>query len=289
MNKFDDAIKKKILEEVDNFNNIAIYNNELNEKSLNRMMLWLNKCDCAFITAFRYKLIDIANPDKTYYGPNDNWTDKKIFTHEENREKNKLLKAELLNLKYGVTTVKRVYPEGMNNESSEESFFVVNRFNDPNFLNNLLSLAEYFNQDSIYYKPKDKTYGYLIGTNGATYPGYHKKGDESKLKPGSASNFMSRIGNKAFSFIPNNALKVNNRKEGIENIDAPQRYWTDYEGTSFKDRKRSRVQEAADFWKSICVRRMEVLEEMEPRGRWAMGDYINMNLRNARNKPKLLK
>lgn len=289
MNKFDGAIKKKILEEVDNFNNIAIYNNELNEKSLNRMMLWLNKCDCAFITAFRYKLIDIANPDKTYYGPNDNWEDKKIFTHEENREKNKLLKAELLNLKYGVTTVKRVYPEGMNNESSEESFFVVNRFNDPNFLNNLLSLAEYFNQDSIYYKPKDKTYGYLIGTNGATYPGYHKKGDESKLKPGSASNFMSRIGNKAFSFIPNNALKVNNRKEGIENTDAPQRYWTDYEGTSFKDRKESRVQEATDFWKSICVRRMEVLEEMEPRGRWAMGDYINMNLRNARNKPKLLK
>lgn len=289
MNKFDDAIKKKILEEVDNFNNIAIYNNELNEKSLNRMMLWLNKCDCAFITAFRYKLIDIANPDKTYYGPNDNWTDKKIFTHEENREKNKLLKAELLNLKYGVTTVKRVYLEGMNNESSEESFFVVNRFNDPNFLNNLLSLAEYFNQDSIYYKPKDKTYGYLIGTNGATYPGYHKKGDESKLKPGSASNFMSRIGNKAFSFIPNNAIKVNNIKEGIENTDAPQRYWTDYEGTSFKDRKRSRVQEAADFWKSICVRRMEVLEEMEPRERLAMGDYINMNLRNARNKPKLLK
>ena len=289
MNKFDDAIKKKLLEEVDNFNNIAIYNNELNEKSLNRMMLWLNKCDCAFITAFRYKLIDIANPDKTYYGPNDNWADKKIFTHEENREKNKLLKAELLNLKYGVTTVKRVYPEGMNNESSEESFFVVNRFNDPNFLNNLLSLAEYFNQDSIYYKPKDKTYGYLIGTNGATYPGYHEKGDESKLKPGSASNFMSRIGNKAFSFIPNNALKVNNRKEGIENTDAPQRYWTDYEGTSFKDKKKSRVQEATDFWKSICVRRMEVLEEMEPRGRWAMGDYINMNLRNARNKPKLLK
>ena len=289
MNNFDDVIKKKILEEVDNFNNIAIYNNELNEKSLNRMMLWLNKCDCAFITAFRYKLIDIANLDKTYYGPNDNWVYKKIFTHEENREKNKLLKAELLNLKYGVTTVKRVYPEGMNNESSEESFFVVNRFNDPNFLNNLLSLAEYFNQDSIYYKPKDKTYGYLIGTNGATYPGYHKKGDESKLKPGSASNFMSRIGNKAFSFIPNNALKVNNRKEGIENTDAPQRYWTDYEGTSFKDRKRSRVQEATDFWKSICVRRMEVLEEMEPRGRWAMGDYINMNLRNARNKPKLLK
>ena len=289
MNKFDDAIKKKILEEVDNFNNIAIYNNELNEKSLNRMMLWLNKCDCAFITAFRYKLIDIANPDKTYYGPNDNWTDKKIFTHEENREKNKLLKAELLNLKYGVTTVKRVYPEGMNNESSEESFFVINRFNDPNFLNNLLSLAEYFNQDSIYYKPKDKTYGYLIGTNGATYPGYHKKGDESKFKPGSASNFMSRIGNKAFSFISNNALKVNNRKEGIENTDVPQRYWTDYEGTSFKDRKRSRVQEATDFWKSICVRRMEVLEEMEPRGRWAMGDYMNMNLRNARNKPKLLK
>ena len=34
---------------------------------------------------------------------------------------------------------------------------------------------------------------------------------------------------------------------------------------------------------------MEVLEEMEPRRRWTMGGYMDMNLRNARNKPKLLK
>ena len=144
MNNFDDAIKKKLLEEVDNFNNIIYNRTPVNESSINRMFYWINKCDCAFITAFRYKLNDIVNSDKTYYGPNNEWTEGKIFSHEENRMKNKLLYAELLKLKYGVIKVKGVYPEGMDKESSEESYLVVNRFNDPNFLNNILRFGIFF-------------------------------------------------------------------------------------------------------------------------------------------------
>ena len=286
--KFDDAIKKKLLEEVDNFNNVTRYKNELNEKSVNRMLYWICKCDCAFITAFRYKLKDIKNSDKTYYGPNNEWVDGKIFTHDENRDKNKLLVAELLRLKYGVTPVKGVYPEGMDKESSEESYFVVNRFNDPNFLNNLLSLGEYFNQDSIYYKPKDSDKGYLIGTNGNEGLPYHEKVNASKLKIGTASNFMSRIGNKAFSFIPDDALKTKNKEDGLNNDEVMQRYWTDYDGTSFKDRKNNRMHEAFYYWRSLCTNYMKILEYMEPRTKWAMGCYINEQLRNSINKPELI-
>ena len=87
-------------------------------------------------------------------GPNGDWKEGKKFTHEENRQKNKLMAAELIQLGYGVTKIKGVYPEGMTDESSEESYLVVNRNNDENFLDNILRISEYYNQDSVYYKER---------------------------------------------------------------------------------------------------------------------------------------
>ena len=158
------------------------------------MLQWLKDCDCAFITAFRNELKDVRDLELTYRGPDKNWKVGKKFTHEENRQKNKLMVAELLQLGYGVTKVKGVYPEGMNSETSEESYLVVNRNNDENFLNNLLRISEFYNQDSIYYKEKGKTKGYLIGTNDNGFPEYHQKGDDSEMKTNTASNYMSRMG-----------------------------------------------------------------------------------------------
>ena len=283
MNNFDEAIKKKLLEDVNNFNDIIYNRKTINESSINRMFHWINTCDCAFITAFRYELTNVVNPNKTYYGPNNDWKDKKIFTHEENRMKNKLLYGELLKLKYGVIKVKGVYPEGMDKESSEESYLVINRFNEQNFLNNILRLGEFYNQDSIYYKPKDKTYGYLIGTN-STYPGYHKKGDESILKLGTASNFMSRLGNKAFSFIPKNGIKFNNKEDAVNTESEYQKYWTDYDGTSFKGRKKNRainpkLQEALEFWRNN-LGGIDIIEEMHPKTRLSMYSFLRENLNN---------
>ena len=190
------------LYEVRNFNNV-ITSGRLDERSINRMLQWLKDCDCAFITAFRKELKDVRDMDATYLGPDEKnkWQVGKRFTHEENRQKNKLMVAELLQLGYGVTKVKGIYPEGMKDESSEESYLVVNRNNDANFLNNLLRISEYYNQDSLYYKERGKTKGNLIGTNNCGWPEYHQKGEDSELKTGTASNYMSRMGNKAFSFV----------------------------------------------------------------------------------------
>lgn len=209
------------------------------------MLKWLNDCDCAFISAFRNELKNIRGKNKTYLGPNGDWEEGKEFSHEENRQKNKLMVAELLQLGYGVTKTKGVYPEGMTGESSEESYLVVNRNNDDKFLDNLLRIAELYNQDSIYYKEADSEEGHLIGTNGCGWPEYHESGNGSKLKTGTASNYMSRLGNKAFSFVGSDSERTKDRKEAMDSIEKSvgtddewrQRHWTDNDGTYFNARK----------------------------------------------------
>ena len=274
------------LYEVRNFNDV-ITNGRLDESSINRMLQWLKDCDCAFITAFRNELKDVRDMEATYLGPDENnkWQVGKQFTHEENRQKNKLMVAKLLQLGYGVTKVKGVYPEGMKDETSEESYLVVNRNNDENFLDNLLRISEYYNQDSIYYKEKGKTKGNLIGTNNSGFPEYHQKGDDSELKTSTASNYMSRMGNKAFSFVGKGAEKVNNRKEAMDSIEKSrgtddewrQRYWQDNDGTTFRGRKELRKQkmmEAIDFWKNMVTGKMLIKEDIHPLTRKTMGEAL---------------
>ena len=89
------------INEVRNFNSIIDKTNKaLNESSINRMLQWLKNCDCAFISAFRNELKDVRDMDATYLGPDkkNQWQIGKQFTHEENRQKNKLMVAELLQL-----------------------------------------------------------------------------------------------------------------------------------------------------------------------------------------------
>lgn len=185
----------------------------------------------------------------------------------------------------GVTKVKGVYPEGMTDESSEESYLVVNRNNDENFLNNLLRISEYYNQDSIYYKEKGKTKGYLIGTNDNGFPEYHQKGEDSETKINTASNYMSRMGNKAFSFISRDAEKVNNRKEATDSIEKSrgtddewrQRYWRDNDSTSFRGRKENRknkMSEAVNFWRNMVDGKMIIKEDIHPLTRKTMGEAL---------------
>lgn len=193
--------------------------------------------------------------------------------------------AELLQLGYGVTKIKGVYPEGMTDESSEESYLVVNRNDDKDFLKNLLRISEYYNQDSIYYKEKGKTVGNLIGTNGSGFPEYHQKGKDSVLKTDTASNYMSRLGNKAFSFVGDDAEKVKDRAEAMDNIaksvgtddEWRQRYWKDNDGTTFKGRKENRkkkMMEAISFWRNMVKGRMLIKEDIHPLTRKTMGEEL---------------
>ena len=276
--------KYNSVNEVHNFNDVVL-NRRVDESSVNRMLQWLKNCDCAFISAFRNELKDVKDTEKTYLGTDNDYKIGKKFTHEENRQKNKLMVAELLQLGYGVTKIKGVYPEGLSDETSEESYLVVNRNNDENFLDNLLRISEYYNQDSIYYKEKGETKGNLIGTNDNGWPEYHEKGDESIMKIGTASNYMSRLGNKAFSFIGKDAEKVNSRKEAMDSIkrskgtddEWKQRYWRDDDGTSFGNRKSLRkknMKESVDFWGNIINGGMLILEDIHPLTRKTMGEAL---------------
>ena len=281
-----EAVQKTLLEDVTNFNNIInSKNKKLNESNINRMLHWLKNCDCAFISAFRDEFKDIRDKDATYFGPNRDWEEGKKFTHEENRQKNKLMVAELLQLGYGVTKIKGVYPEGMTDESSEESYLVVNRNNDENFLSNLQRIAEFYNQDSIYYKEAGAEEGHLIGTNGFGWPEYHEKGDGSKLQVGTASNYMSRVGNHAFSFVGKDSEKTANRKEAMDSIEKSkgtddewrQRHWTDNDGTSFqagKELRKKNLTEAVSFWRNLVNGKMMIKENIHPLTRKTMNEAI---------------
>ena len=286
LNKLICETVNNVLNGVYNFNKVIDKStNTLNESSINRMLQWLKDCDCAFITAFRNELKDIRNPESTYLGPKDDWKVGKRFTHEENREKNKLLVAELLQNGYGVTKVKGVYPEGMTDENTEESYLVVNRNNDKNFLDKILKLGEYYNQDSVYYKPKGETKGNLIGTNDYGWPPYHKKADDSEMRVSTASNYMSRMGNKAFSFVTKDSEETKDRKEAMDSIEKSkgtddewrQRHWQDNDGTSFRGRKelrKSKMMEALDFWRNMVDGKMLIAEDIHPLTRKTMGEAL---------------
>ena len=258
-----EAIQKTLLEDVSNFNNILNSKNKnLNESNINRMLHWLKGCDCAFITAFRKEFKDIRDKDATYFGPNGDWEEGKKFSHEENRQKNKLMVAELLHLGYGVNKVQGVYTETpktddapiTDNEDIEESYLVVNRRNDENFLKNLQRIAEFYNQDSIYYKEAGAEEGHLIGTNGCGWPEYHEKDSGSKLHLDTGSNYMSRLGNKAFSFVSADSEETNHEKR--------------------KELRRKKLAEAVTFWRNIVNGRMMVIENMHPLTRKTMNEAI---------------
>ena len=70
--------KRDNKEDVTNFNNVLNRKNKkLNESNINRMLHWLDNCDCAFISAFRNELKDVKNGDATYFGPNGDWEEGK--------------------------------------------------------------------------------------------------------------------------------------------------------------------------------------------------------------------
>ena len=233
--------------EIVNFNRVIDKSNKsVTESSIRRMLQWLIDCDCAFISASRSELRDIRDDKSTYLGPNKDWKEGKRFTPEENRQKNKLMVAELLQLGYGMAKIKDVYPEGMTDETSRESYLVVNRCNDENFLNQLLRIAEYYNQDSIYCKEKGETEGSLIGTNNWGWPEYHQKGEDRELKTGTSSNYMSRLGNRAFSFVEDAKEEIREKK----------------------------MMEALDFWRNMTAGKMLIKEELHPLTRKTMGEEL---------------
>lgn len=259
-------MKQQVILTEDKLRNIVKeeISNALNESTMNRVADYIKNYECATITAWRNTLQDTT--DSTFKPNHISHNKEKIngkvvgrgikiigepmqqgedFSTEEKKYYNRELKAALLSLGYGVTQIRGSYKECGQTESQEESLLVVNLKDDPKFKEKIFKLSEYYNQDSFMYSPKGSDEGILIGTNNAPFPGYKNEIPNGKFKRDVQSMFMSRIGNKGFSFT--NGEKVNknvpNREEKLDNGD--NNYETD-EPLTFSDRKKQRMGESAE-------------------------------------------
>ena len=169
----------------------------LKESSLSRLYRHMQEHESATLSAFRNE-----------------------FTKKENLERNRELKAELLGRGYGVTRILGSYIENFETpkaiEVAEESFFVSNRKDDPDFVLEIARLGEDFNQDSVLIVDKGAQDAYLLGTSPeGEFPQYGKKESLGALKMGGEAEFMSRVGGRPYTFSPE---EMNEELEVFENL-----------------------------------------------------------------------
>lgn len=130
------------------------------------------------------------------------------YTREENMQRNKSLKSKLLNAGFHVTPVQGNYIENFGAENAvpvkENSFFVVNpvQGDDNGKLEAFLrEMGEAFEQDSIFSK-RFNSPGRVIGTSSreGVEPAMGDGFDVPDYKPGSESQFMTKVRNRPFTF-----------------------------------------------------------------------------------------
>lgn len=181
----------------------TLFNKVIAESSISRIYDYIKNFECATISASRGKITNVT--ENTFVPPD--YENERNLTKEENRKRNSLLKAKLLHLGYGVTSLDGKYAEaGTTFPGKETSYFVVNIKDDPEFFDNLFELSEYFNQDSFLYKPKNTVSAQLVGTNYAERneifgtPGYNQTIDIGTFNPSGFDGALSKIRNKMFQF-----------------------------------------------------------------------------------------
>jgi len=171
----------------------------LNESSLSRLHQHISEHDTAVITAFRVdpsSEVDCVNavpPSEQEENP-----------LEASKARNRDLKAVLLRKGYGVTRVDGSYIEKFDDadnrkEVSEESFFVVNLKDNPEFNNDIEDLGKMFCQDSVLIIPQGGKGAFLLGTNNS-WPGLGQLETVGDFKGGEEAEFMSRVKRRPFVF-----------------------------------------------------------------------------------------
>ena len=179
------------------------WNNFLNESGLSRVHQHISAHDTAVITAFRN---DPSSDEGCYNAAPP--AEQEESPLKANKARNKNLKAVLLKMGYGVTRVDGSYIENFDDvdnrkEVSEESFFVVNLKDDPDFNNNINKLGQMFCQDSVLLIPQgggdDGSPAFLLGTN-ESWPGLGEKEPVGRFEGGKEAEFMSRVKGRPFVF-----------------------------------------------------------------------------------------
>jgi|MGYP001085904462 hypothetical protein len=172
----------------------------LKESGLSRVLQHIEAHDCAILTAFRNDPKDMSKCAKGSVDDND----QEGNTRALNKRRNRDLKAMLLGFDYGVTAVDGSYIENFEQpdqiEVKEDSLFVVNLNDDPDFVRNVQEMAEKFCQDSVIIIPQGGKAAYLHGTNESDFPGYGEKVEVGDLKMGKEAEFMTRVNKRPFTF-----------------------------------------------------------------------------------------
>ena len=174
-----------------------ILENVTNESSLSRVYKHTLEHDSGVITAYR-SARDCGEGEK--------------FTNTDNKKNNKILKAKLLRLGYGVTAIKGFYKENYGSENeidvNEESFIVVDLKDKGDLKKELVKLGLEFEQDSIGYSTKGGKNFTLVGSNKCPdgYPGWGKEEKVGKGIFGKDGEFYSRVNGRPFIFAESNGL-----------------------------------------------------------------------------------
>lgn len=174
----------------------------LSESGLSRVWTHITSYDTAILSAFRNDPLD--NSECSFETGRE---EKGNTTLQINKDRNRDLKAALLYNRYGVTKADGAYIENYLDpekqiEVKEDSFFVVNINDDPNFFLNIEKLGEMFCQDSVLMIPKGGDNAYLLGTNNSEWPGLGNKEMVGKFRAGREAEFMTKIKNRPFDFHP---------------------------------------------------------------------------------------
>lgn len=164
------------------------------ESGLNRLHKHIIEHDCAIITAYRDKMVDC------YY---DVKNAGERLTKSQKAIRNQTLKRNLMQYGYSVTNVVGSYIEGYLSDNQievkENSLFVSNMTDDPNFINNIKKFGRLYCQDSVLIIKKGGKDNFLIGTNNTNFPGLNNIVKLSDFKPGNEGEFMTKIGNRPFT------------------------------------------------------------------------------------------
>ncbi len=202
---------------------------KINDSSLTRLEQWISGHNIAIMTAWRTMFMNQTNntkevmennvvevPDdfpiddfdqQARYSqqwrkshPNGEVFEGYVYSRKEKDERNRKLKSALLASGYGVTSVQGAFRVmGMDKESSENSFFIVNLNDDNGFFETCFGLSEYYNQDCFLYKGLNED-AINVGTNNSEYPSYGKEDVLGRFQPKVVNMFLSRIGNASFVF-----------------------------------------------------------------------------------------
>jgi hypothetical protein len=184
----------------------------INEAGLAKIRQDMLDFDTAFITAFRG---DINDKSMCVFTPPEEPLDEKGGKKrtrtvqgkraKTNRSNNKDLSAYLLGRGYGIKNVQGSYienfgsldPDKIPREVKENSYFVVNLKNDPQFFDEIIDLGKRYCQDSVILVPKGGE-AFIHGTNRGIYPGLDQKETIGQFMGGKTGEFMSRIGGRPF-------------------------------------------------------------------------------------------